>query len=89
MQWIQEQGGTLLVGLMLLLVVGLILRSLIKKRRRGRAGCGCSCEGCAMGDACHPVAPVQGVHTLEELSAHEAAPSKNSKKDPPSAKHSE
>lgn len=86
-QWIQEQGGTLLVGLILLLVMGLVIRSLIKKRRRGQTACGCSCEGCAMGDACHPTAPVQGVHTLEELSAHEGASPKKSKKDPPSAKH--
>lgn len=48
-----NNAGTILVGLVILLVVSLILRSMYRERKAGKGGCGCSggCSGCGM--ACH------------------------------------
>ncbi|MBQ7207115.1 MAG: FeoB-associated Cys-rich membrane protein [Lentisphaeria bacterium] len=41
--WLCENGGTLLVGSLLIAVIALIGVSLARKRRSGGCGCGCAC----------------------------------------------
>ena len=53
MQWFAENGGPLLVSLLLLAAVAGILRYLIREKRRGRSACGNSCAACPMHGACH------------------------------------
>lgn len=45
--------GTLLVGLILLLIVGFIIRSMTKDKKNGKGGCGCGCSSCASASLCH------------------------------------
>ncbi len=47
--------STALVGLVVLMIVALILRSMYKKKKRTGTfiGCDCGCQGCACSGACH------------------------------------
>ena len=51
--------GTIAVFLVLAVVVGLIIRSLYKQKKRGGSctGCGGSCGSCGGCTACHPQPP--------------------------------
>lgn len=51
--WITENMGTLLVCAFLLLIVGAVIMSLLRDRKKGKSSCGCSCAHCAMYGACH------------------------------------
>lgn len=42
--------GTILTGLVLILVVGLVVRSMIRDKRSGKSSCGGNCGACG---ACH------------------------------------
>ena len=44
---------TILVSVILAAVVGLIVFSLIRSRKKGKTSCGCGCEHCAMRGSCH------------------------------------
>ncbi len=44
--------GTVAVSIILLAIVGFIVRSLIKNKKRGKSSCGCGCENCALKDSC-------------------------------------
>ena len=44
---------TLIVLAVLILVLGLIVWSEIKKRKNGGTSCSCGCSACAMKDVCH------------------------------------
>ncbi len=50
--WLQMNGGTIAVGVVLLTLLAVIFRHVIKEKKRG--GCGCGCGSCAMRDRCHP-----------------------------------
>ena len=50
--WLQANGGTLAVGIVLLVLLIVIARHVIKEKKRG-GGCGCGCGSCAMRDSCH------------------------------------
>jgi len=52
-QWLENNIGTLLVGLALLLVVCLIIRGLWNDRKQGKSSCGGQCGSCPMHQACH------------------------------------
>lgn len=52
--WFIENGSTLFVGLILLAIVVLIIRSQIKKSKAGVSPCGYKCAGCTSSGACHP-----------------------------------
>ncbi|MBO4680553.1 MAG: FeoB-associated Cys-rich membrane protein [Clostridiales bacterium] len=54
--WLTQNIGTILISLMLALIVGGIVYSMIKDKRKGRSSCGCGCANCAMAGKCHPVA---------------------------------
>lgn len=51
--WITENMGTILVCAFLLLIVGAVIMSLLRDRKKGKSSCGCSCAHCAMYGACH------------------------------------
>ncbi len=53
LMWLQANLGTILVVLVLLVIVGFIIRNLIKNKKAGQTSCGCGCEHCAMRDSCH------------------------------------
>jgi len=56
LMWLQQNYPTILVALALAGVVGLIIASMVRKRRRGASvgcGCGCGCAGCPSAGACH------------------------------------
>ena len=50
--WLQANGGTLAVGIVLLVLLIVIARHVIKEKKRG-GGCSCGCSSCAMRDRCH------------------------------------
>ncbi len=54
MNWLMENGGTILVSAVLLAVVAAIVVHMVRQKKAGRSGCGCGCEGCANRDFCHP-----------------------------------
>ena len=54
MQWIADNIGSIVVCLGVCALLGLLICSLIKRKKQGKGGCGCGCEGCAMRGACHP-----------------------------------
>ncbi len=46
MEWIMNNLGTLICGLVVALVVGLALRSVIREKRSGKCSCGGNCGAC-------------------------------------------
>ena len=53
MEWLQANGGTLLVLALVALAVGLVIRKQIRDKRAGRTSCGNNCAHCAMHGSCH------------------------------------
>lgn len=53
MQWILSNLGTIIVSVILVAVVGIILRSMIANKRKGKSSCGCNCSCCPSGGMCH------------------------------------
>ena len=60
LSWLQENIGSIVVGLILLVVVALIVRRLILDKKAGKhlcggscGSCGGSCQGCPMQGKCH------------------------------------
>ena len=51
--WLQANLSTILVGLVLFCLLGLVVFRMIRQRQRGETSCGCGCANCAMKDACH------------------------------------
>lgn len=51
--WVTKYLPTVLICAVLVVVVGLIVFSLIRDKRRGKSSCGCNCAHCAMAGACH------------------------------------
>ena len=58
--WLQENIGSIVVGLILLVVVVLIMRRLILDKKAGKhlcggscGSCGGGCSGCPMQGKCH------------------------------------
>lgn len=53
MSFITENLATIIVGLVILLVVGLIIRKMVRDKRAGKSGCGCGCGSCPSSSMCH------------------------------------
>jgi len=51
--FIAENLGTILVSGALLVIVGLVIASIVKKKKRGGTSCGCGCDGCPSASSCH------------------------------------
>ena len=54
LSWLAENGGTIGVLVLLLLVVGGIIAGILRDRRKGKSSCGSNCSSCPMGGRCHP-----------------------------------
>lgn len=53
--WLSANLATILICAVLLLVVGLIIRSMVRSRKEGKSTCGCDgCGSCPMSGSCHP-----------------------------------
>lgn len=50
--WLQENLSTILVGLLLVVIVVFIVRTMIRDRKRGVSSCGAGCASCPMGSSC-------------------------------------
>lgn len=53
LDFIINNVGTLIVGLILLIVIILIIRSIRNDKKKGKSTCGCGCEHCANAQYCH------------------------------------
>ncbi len=51
--WLQQNIGTILVCIVLLVVVGLIVKKIVDDKKQGRSSCGNNCSHCAMHGQCH------------------------------------
>jgi len=51
--WLENNWGTLLVAAVLVLIVGLVIRGMIRDRKAGKTSCGSNCAGCALAGSCH------------------------------------
>ena len=52
MQWILARWGDILVLAALALIVGLVIRNMLRDKKKGNC-CGCSsCKGCSRSSAC-------------------------------------
>ena len=59
MTWLSANISTIIVGLVVLAIVGLIVRSAYKNKKAGKSTCSCgdACGGCASAGMCHPDLP--------------------------------
>lgn len=55
LDFLRQNIGTIIVGLVLLAVVVIAVRRTYLTRKSG--GCGCGCDGCASSGLCHPQGP--------------------------------
>lgn len=53
MDFIIENLATIIVGMLIFLVVGLIIRKMVRDKRAGKSGCGCGCGSCPSSSMCH------------------------------------
>jgi hypothetical protein len=54
-EFIKENLASLMIGLILLAAIITIIVALVKRKKKNpNGGCGCSCEGCALSEECHP-----------------------------------
>ena len=51
--FLAENGGTLLVGVLVLAVVVLVVLKILGNRRKGKSSCGCGCDHCPSSGMCH------------------------------------
>ncbi len=59
--FITQNAGTIIVGLIVLALVVLIIRSMIADKKAGKSSCGGNCGCCGNGAACH--SHTTSVHT--------------------------
>ncbi|MDE5583667.1 MAG: FeoB-associated Cys-rich membrane protein [Ruminococcus sp.] len=53
MNFITENAGTILVGLIVLAVITAIILKIIADKKKGKSSCGCGCENCPSSKVCH------------------------------------
>ena len=51
--WLSENIGTIIVSLVLILIIGMIIRGLIRDKKQGKSSCGNQCSHCPMSASCH------------------------------------
>ena len=54
MTWLKSNLSTIDITLVLIVIVGLILRSMVRDKKNGKSSCGGNCGGCSGCSACHP-----------------------------------
>lgn len=52
MDWLISNLSTIIICLILAAVVGLIIFSMVKDKKKGKSSCGCNCSDCPMGGKC-------------------------------------
>ncbi len=55
-EWLSANLSTIIVASVLAVIVGLIIYSMIKDKKKGKSSCGgncAGCAGCAMQNTCH------------------------------------
>lgn len=52
-EYVVDNLGTIVVGAMVALVLGLIIAKMIKAKKAGKSGCGSCCSGCPSAGICH------------------------------------
>ena len=57
-----DNGGTLLLCLVLAAAVALIVRYLYRNHKKGRSSCGCGCAHCPSRGMCHPAPGEKPAH---------------------------
>ena len=50
--WLMSHIIDIVLVLAVIAAVGLAIAGMIKRRKAGKAACGCGCSGCAMADKC-------------------------------------
>lgn len=50
---LMENIGTIGVSILLIVILGLVIRSMIRNQKSGKSSCGCGCEHCASSGVCH------------------------------------
>ncbi len=53
MTWIISNIGSIITGLVILVIVFFCVKSLIAGRKKGCSSCGGSCSACGMAGKCH------------------------------------
>ena len=56
-------AGTILVGVVLLIIVGGIVLKLVREKKQGKSSCGCGCDCCPNAGACHSPSDTPGKGT--------------------------
>ena len=54
-RFFSENWGNLLVLALIALALAAVVWGQVKRRKSGKSGCGCGCEGCPSRGICHPV----------------------------------
>ena len=54
LSWLAENGGTIGVLVLLLLVVGGIIAGILRDRRKGKSSYSSTYSSCPIGGSCHP-----------------------------------
>ena len=50
--WLAQNLGTILISIVLILLVGLIIKSMIRDKKMGKSACTGTCASCKMCAAC-------------------------------------
>lgn len=53
MEWIMNNAGTIIVGLIVLAIVAAVVICMIRKKKNGKSTCGCGCANCPLSSDCH------------------------------------
>ena len=53
LNFLAENWGSLLIGLVIAVIVVLIAVKLCRDRKKGRTSCGCGCDHCPSSGMCH------------------------------------
>lgn len=57
LNFFSDNIGTIIVAAVLSVIIGAIVFSIIRNKKKGKNSCSCGCTGCAgcaMKDSCHP-----------------------------------
>ncbi len=60
MQWIVENGGTVIVTLVMIAIAAAIIVTMRKDKKKGKSSCGYNCGCCPMAGTCHKTADTEG-----------------------------
>lgn len=51
--FLQENGGSIVIGVLLLSVIACVVWQLMRNRKQGKTSCGCDCSSCPSCGLCH------------------------------------